>query len=114
MIVQCSPVVPVDTPRGPADVFFLIDYGRDAQLLFVCFIRETGESWTFESREVRLEKNVTSGVRANEFPKLDKDYLRKVLGEGDCIYTVAGRRCRLKNGHDGAHDIDMTVPRASV
>lgn len=64
MILQLSPLIPLDTPKGPADAFFVIDYGRDAPLIFVCFVRETGESWAFEQREVKLEKNITSGIRA--------------------------------------------------
>lgn len=63
-MLQLSPLIPLDTPKGLGDAFFLIDYGRDAQLLFVCFIRATGECWTFESKDVRLEKNITAGVRA--------------------------------------------------
>lgn len=62
-ILQLNPVIPLDTPKGAGDAFFLIDYGRDSQILFVCFIRETGECWSFESRDIKLEKNITSGVR---------------------------------------------------
>lgn len=73
MILQLSPLIPMDTPKGPADAFFVIDYGRDAPLMFVCFVRETGECWCCEQRDVRLEKNVTSGVRGTT----ESDYARK-------------------------------------
>jgi hypothetical protein len=63
MILQLDPTLPLDTPKGPADAHFLIDYGPEAHLLFVCFVRETGECWTWQSREVKLEKNITGRVR---------------------------------------------------
>lgn len=62
-VIQLSPTIPLDTPRGPADAHLLIDYGEQAPLIFVCFVRETGECWCFPQREVRLEKNITMGVR---------------------------------------------------
>jgi hypothetical protein len=64
--LQLTPTIPLDTPKGPADAHFLIDYGSEANLLYVCFVRETGECWTFKSQEVLLEKNITAGIRVNE------------------------------------------------
>lgn len=66
IFLQLNPTIPLDTPRGPADAHVLIDYGSEAHLLFVCFIRESGECWTFQGKDVRLEKNITMGVRAAE------------------------------------------------
>lgn len=66
MIIQLNPIIPLDTPKGPADAHFLIDYGSEANLLFVTFVRETGEQWTWPSKDVRLEKNITGGIRNGE------------------------------------------------
>ena len=63
VILQLDPWIPLDTPRGPAEAAFLIDYGEQKPLLFVCFLRSDGSQWTFDNREVRLEKNVTMGIR---------------------------------------------------
>lgn len=66
MILQLSPAIPLDTPRGPGYAHFVIDYGQELQLLFVCFLQESGECWTFRSPDIRLEKNITMGVRVTE------------------------------------------------
>ncbi|HVK10394.1 MAG TPA: hypothetical protein VM597_16625 [Gemmataceae bacterium] len=67
-MIQLNPTIPLDTPKGKAFAHFVIDYGQEHYLLFVCFINETGECWTFPSRDVRLEKNITMGVRTDEAP----------------------------------------------
>lgn len=63
MILQLNPILPLDTPRGPAWAHFMIDYGSEHHLLWVCFLKESGECWTFTNPEIKLEKNVTMGVR---------------------------------------------------
>ena len=65
-MLQLSPTLPLDTPKGAADAHFLIDYGSEAHLLFVCFVRATGECWTFAAKDCRLEKNITGGIRTGE------------------------------------------------
>lgn len=65
-VLQLSPTIPLDTPKGPADAHFLIDYGSEGHVLFVTFVRATGECWTWQAREVKLEKNVTGGIRTSE------------------------------------------------
>lgn len=63
MMIQLSPPLPMDSPKGPCDAHFLIDYGPEANLLFVTFVRATGQCWTWPAKEVRLEKNITGGIR---------------------------------------------------
>ena len=36
-----------------------IDYGMEEHLLWVCFINETGECWTFRNPQIRLKPNET-------------------------------------------------------
>jgi hypothetical protein len=64
MILQLDPTIPMDTPKGPADAHFVIDYGSEANLLFVTFVRATGECWSWYSPHVRLEVNITSEIRS--------------------------------------------------
>lgn len=66
MMLQLNPPLPMDTPKGLADAHFLIDYGSEAHLLFVTFVRETGECWTWPAKDIRLEKNVTGGIRTQQ------------------------------------------------
>ena len=49
----------VITPKGKAVVHFLIDYGRESDLYFVCFIDETGECWIFKNKDVTLALSTT-------------------------------------------------------
>jgi hypothetical protein len=63
MMLQLDPPIPVDTPKGPAYAHLTIDYSQEHYLLFVCFLTETGECWTFPNRDVKLQVNATMGVR---------------------------------------------------
>lgn len=61
MILELKCPLVLETPKGKATAYFLIDYGMEGSLTWVCFVHETGENWCFESRDVRLEKNITRG-----------------------------------------------------
>lgn len=61
MTLQLSPVLPVDTPKGKGFAHFLIDYSQEHDLHWVVFLDESGECWTFNNREVRMQKNITLG-----------------------------------------------------
>jgi hypothetical protein len=63
MMMQLNAPIPLDTPKGPAFAHMVIDYGQDHYVLFVCFLCETGECWVYPNRDVRLQKNVTMGIR---------------------------------------------------
>lgn len=59
MIIQLDPTIPMDTPKGPAKAHFLIDYGQEHHLLWVCFQDDTGECWTWPNPQIRLQENVS-------------------------------------------------------
>ena len=61
MILQLKPVLEVDTPRGRGHAEFLIDYGPEADLLWVVVIRDTGEIWTLRNADIRATANVSIG-----------------------------------------------------
>jgi hypothetical protein len=63
MMMQLNPPLPLDTPKGPAYAHMAIDYSQEHYVLFVCFVRATGECWVFPNRDVKLEANLTMGVR---------------------------------------------------
>jgi hypothetical protein len=65
LIIQLNPAIPLTTPKGKALAHFLIDYGQESNLYWVCF-QESGEIWTWENPVVRAEKNITLG---RTFPK---------------------------------------------
>jgi hypothetical protein len=60
-MLQLSPVLEVDTPRGRGHAEVLIDYGAEADLLWVVVLRDTGEIWTFRNADIRATANVSIG-----------------------------------------------------
>lgn len=60
-IKQLNPTLPLDTPKGPGQALFVIDYGPEHHLLFTVAIDETREIWTFNNTQVKAQKNVTMG-----------------------------------------------------
>lgn len=59
MIVQLNPPLPFLTPKGPALAHFMIDYGVEHHLYWVCFQSNTGECWTWPNHKIRMEANIT-------------------------------------------------------
>ena len=60
-LIQLSPVIPLETPKGKANAHFLIDYGEEAHLMWVCFQDDSGECWTWSNKDVRLQENISMG-----------------------------------------------------
>jgi hypothetical protein len=61
VILQINPVIEVDTPKGRGHAEFLIDYGPEADLLWVVVLRDTGEIWTLRNADLRATANVSIG-----------------------------------------------------
>ena len=61
MIIRIDPPLPLVTPKGSGFAHFLIDYGQEHHLLWVVFVDETGECWTFANPQVRISPNLTMG-----------------------------------------------------
>lgn len=59
-MLQLNPLVPVETPKGSGMAHFLINPGSEHHLEWVVFIDETGECWTFENPDIRLQHNMTA------------------------------------------------------
>lgn len=60
-ITQLNPPIPLMTPKGRAVAHFIIDYGVENDLMWVCFQDETGECWTWENSKIRARINETIG-----------------------------------------------------
>lgn len=63
MILQLNPPLPVLTPKGKGWAHLVIDYGPEHDLLWTCFLDETGECWTFSNTEISARQNETLGRR---------------------------------------------------
>lgn len=56
-MLQLSPPLPVDTPKGKGLAHVLIDYGPEAHILWVVFQDATGEIWAWPNHKVRAQNN---------------------------------------------------------
>lgn len=61
MIIRLEPPLPFDTPKGKGFAHFMIDDGQEQHLQWVVFLDESGECWTFENPDIRLQDNLTMG-----------------------------------------------------
>ena len=61
MIKRLDPPLPVMTPKGSAMAHFLLDYGFEHHLAWICFQNDTGECWTWENPQIRIQANPTAG-----------------------------------------------------
>ena len=61
MIVQLNPPMPVVTPKGNGLAHLVIDYGPEHNLLWVVFLDDGGECWTYQNSDIRAQKNITMG-----------------------------------------------------
>jgi len=61
MIIQLEPLVPLVTPKGKAMAHFLIDPGMEHHLIWVCFQDDTGECWSWQNKDIRIQTNPTMG-----------------------------------------------------
>jgi hypothetical protein len=61
MLTQLNPPLPLLTPKGKAWAHLVIDYGPEADLMWVCFQDEDGACWTWCNRDVRIQSNATLG-----------------------------------------------------
>lgn len=58
MILQLNPPLPLETPKGKALAHFVIDYGPEHDLVWVCF-QSDGECWSWQNPDIRATTNVT-------------------------------------------------------
>jgi hypothetical protein len=60
MMLQLNPALPVVTPKGKGIAHAMIDYGVEADLIWVVF-QEDGECWCWRNQDIKAEKNITFG-----------------------------------------------------
>jgi hypothetical protein len=60
-MLQLNPVIEMTTPKGKGHAEFVIDYGAEADLLWVVVMRDTGEIWTFRNADIRATANISIG-----------------------------------------------------
>ena len=60
-LLQLDPPLPLATPKGSGLAHVLIDYGIEHHLMWVVFMDESKEVWTFANPDVRAQTNVSAG-----------------------------------------------------
>lgn len=68
MILQLDPALPFATVKGPGFAHFLLDYGQEHDLIWVVFLKESGECWCLSNKDVRMEQNFTLGTGRTQWP----------------------------------------------
>lgn len=63
MITQLNPPLPLDTPKGAGLAHFVIDYGPEADLLWVVFMNADGACWAVPNPDIRMSANWSMGRR---------------------------------------------------
>jgi hypothetical protein len=63
MLTQLNPPLPMTTPKGDGLAHFVIDYGPEANLMWVVFMDADGACWTVPNPEIRMKANWTMGRR---------------------------------------------------
>ncbi len=66
MILQLDPPIFLSSPKGECLAHFLIDYGIENDLYWVCAQHETGECWTWNNKDIRFTKNISIGRTFDE------------------------------------------------
>ena len=62
-MLQLNPPLPVVTPRGKGLAHVLIDYGMEADLMWVVAQDDDGQVWTWRNQDIRFQPNITVGRR---------------------------------------------------
>ena len=61
MITQLNPTIPLTTPQGKGFAHLVIDYSQEHDLLWVVFLDDGGECWTFKNSEIKIVENFSLG-----------------------------------------------------
>lgn len=60
-MLQLNPPIPLKTPKGDGWAHFIIDRSQEHHLEWVVFLDDSGECWTFQNPEIRIQYNYTMG-----------------------------------------------------
>jgi len=59
MILQLNPPIPLITPKGKGFAHLVIDYSQEYDLIWVVFLDDSGECWSYSNKEVKIVYNET-------------------------------------------------------
>jgi hypothetical protein len=81
-MTRLEPPIELDTPRGRAEAYFVIDYSTDGALVWVCFQKDTGECWSYKNPLIRMPYNETMQRGRPTMPGIPKysEHLTDMFG----------------------------------
>lgn len=88
MMLQLNPPLPVETPKGKAVAYMVVDYGPEFDLLWVCFNDDTGECWSWPNPKIRIQNNISFGRTHVEKPSSRGTSASDQAGTGPMGYSV--------------------------
>jgi hypothetical protein len=65
MILQLNPQIPLITPKGKGWAHLVIDYSQEHDLIWVVFLDDTKECWSFGNKDVKIVENITLNRNKN-------------------------------------------------
>lgn len=65
-MLQLDPPMTLITPKGKGMCHFVIDYGPEHDLVWVVFLDQTGECWSFRNQDIRINNNITFGRKVDK------------------------------------------------
>ena len=60
-VTRLDPPIPLETTKGKGVAHFLIDYGFEHDLIWVVFLNDNGQCWSFKNQDIRAQRNITAG-----------------------------------------------------
>lgn len=91
MITQLNPPLPLDTSKGSGWAHFVIDYGPEADLMWVVFMDKDGACWAVPNPEVRMDMNWSMGRRKPEPKKPEAAMTAAAEAAGARVHRVFPR-----------------------
>src|SRR6185437_1103828 len=95
MIIQLSPAIPLNSPKGPCLAHFLIDNGIESDLQWVCFQDNTGECWTWSNKDIRAQKNITAG-RIYEWQKAKEEKYKAKIKDAKKMPSISNSSATMQ------------------
>ncbi|MDP2408989.1 MAG: hypothetical protein Q8M26_01755 [Pseudolabrys sp.] len=91
MITQLDPPLPLETAKGAGLAHFVIDYGPEADLMWVVFMDSDGACWTVPNPEIRMSMNWSMGRRKPKSGKPAAAAVPAAAADGAIVHRVFPR-----------------------
>lgn len=74
MILQLNPSIPLDTSKGRGEAHFILDYGKEDDIIWGVFLDSNGECWWVPNNEVKAIPNYSIKRRFSLDKPVDQNH----------------------------------------